>query len=65
MPTRVGQPRGITGLTDLVSGPEFSTVVGLAIGGTSLPVARKAPETNRNAPIRVMKKVGNWFSEHF
>ncbi len=33
LPVRVGVPSGVTGVTDLVAGPVYSTAVGLALYG--------------------------------
>lgn len=63
VPVRIGRPMGIAGLTDLVSGPEYATAVGLVLH------ASKAAQINRGLAAksgvgRVFKRVGNWFSEH-
>lgn len=64
VPVRVGRPMGFEGLTDLVKGPEYATAVGLAIhGARSQGQARLS--AGRSSLVRLARKVGNWFSEHF
>ena len=64
LPVRVGTPRGIGGLTDLVAGPEYGAAVGLVFQGASSQQSYK----NVAAPTpfsKAFKRVGSWFSEHF
>ena len=64
LPVRVGAPRGIAGLNDLVNMPEYSTAVGLVLyaAGNS---ERLRSVRGRFSIGRMFKNVGNWFSEHF
>ncbi len=64
LPVRVGTPRGLGGLTDLVNSPEYASAVGLVIQGASGQGQLKS--LNSGSPlVKAIKRVGNWFSEHF
>ena len=64
LPVRVGVPTGIGGLTDLVSHPEYATAVGLVLYGAKA-VSSGRTGSGSSALGRTLKRVGNWFSEHF
>lgn len=64
LPVRVGYPKGITGLNDLVSMPEYATVVGLILHAASNINRGRALRGNLSIG-KALRKVGNWFSEHF
>jgi cell division protein FtsA len=60
MPVRIGKPQGVTGLTDIVRNPIYSTAVGLLLYGAKHQGKGKAVPT----PSRVngiMARVKNWF----
>ncbi len=63
-PVRVGVPTEVAGLGELVNTPEFATCVGLVLHG-----AKAHPSTRnsqgRFAVTRLVRKVGNWFGDHF
>ncbi len=64
LPVRVGTPSGVGGLTDLVRGPQHATAVGLVLYGQS--VIGKARLSGQAGSVRtVLRRVGNWFGEHF
>ncbi len=63
-PARIGYPRGITGLTELVNQPMYATAVGLVLHGA------KAMEKKKKFRIRdtnifhiVMARMKKWFRE--
>ena len=64
LPVRVGFPRGLGGLTDLVGTPEYATAVGLVLHGASGQALSRAGSGNSSVK-RAFKRVGNWFQEHF
>jgi cell division protein FtsA len=64
VPVRIGMPKGVGGLTDLVSGPEYSTVVGLLIHGSKLGESVRWAEGGTKIGQHI-KKVANWISKHF
>ncbi len=64
LPVRVGSPIGISGVVDLVKGPEYATAVGLALQGAK-EGSLSALSGNRSWTGRVFQRVSNWFAEHF
>jgi cell division protein FtsA len=63
LPTRLGKPQNITGLTDVVNNPMYATGVGLVMYG-----ARKAPERkfrirDRNIFNSIIQRMKKWFKE--
>ncbi len=65
LPVRVGQPNGVGGLTDLIKLPEYSGGVGLTVYGANAGVSSKPATSRASSAIKLFKKVGNWFGEHF
>ncbi len=68
MPQSIGSSSnssgGLGGLTDLVQLPEYSTCVGLAMYGAEYG-SRLGFSSDQSTLRRAVKKVGNWFSDHF
>jgi cell division protein FtsA len=64
MPTKMGQPRGIEGLTDIISNPMHSTGVGLVLWGFKTP-DDKSRENEKGLVRRTIYKMKNWFGEYF
>lgn len=64
LPVRVGAPAGITGLSDLVSAPEYSTAVGLVLYGAHHVGAARSTG-GKSFVTRWARKVGNWIGEQF
>lgn len=72
VPVRVGKPRGVAGLGDLVSGPAYSAAVGLLLwgartGGSSLaaggsrPASMRRPGGGSGSPLQTAwARVGAW-----
>jgi cell division protein FtsA len=63
LPTRLGKPIGISGLTDVVNNPMYATGVGLVMYGV-----RKAPEKkfrirDRNIFNSIIQRMKKWFKE--
>jgi cell division protein FtsA len=63
LPTRLGKPQGISGLTDVVNNPMYATGVGLVMYG-----ARKAPEKkfrirDRNIFNSLVSRMKKWFKD--
>jgi cell division protein FtsA len=64
LPVRIGTPRGVTGLTDLVAGSEYGTAVGLVVHGAVSQATYRA--SGKGGPLsRGLRRVGSWFAEHF
>lgn len=64
LPVRVGHPRGLSGLSELVSTPEYATAAGLVLYGVAASKAGKG-HSSRGVFSKMMRKVGNWLGEHF
>lgn len=68
LPVRIASPVGVGGLTDLIKAPEYAAGVGLTIHG-----AAEASRMKFNSGLsvkavsahRLIKRVANWFGEHF
>jgi len=66
MPVRRGVPRGVGGLTDVISNPMFATGVGLGIYGAAHRTRRKFKQvTDRNIFDKVIARMKEWFGEIF
>ena len=63
LPTRLGKPRGISGLVDVVNNPMYATGVGLVIYGAKNQDAQKFRIRDSNIFNRVMNRMKNWFKE--
>jgi cell division protein FtsA len=71
LPVRLGQPGGISGLTDVVRSPKYSTGVGLVLYGAQRH-SRLAPQKtvaarNQNTGVirRVSSRIAAWFAQVF
>ncbi|WKZ56552.1 MAG: cell division protein FtsA [Bdellovibrionota bacterium] len=64
LPVRVGAPGGVGGVIDLVKGPEYATAVGLAIYG-SAGSSMHHRGASRSSVGSVLRRAGNWISQHF
>ncbi len=64
MPVRVGTPRGIKGLVELVNSPAYATAVGLCKYEASRPVYTYRPQGNSYIE-GLLQRIINWFKEVF
>ena len=64
LPVRIGVPTGVGGLTELVNSAEYATAVGLVLYGAKNMSAVRSVSA-RSAASRAVRRVANWFSEHF
>jgi len=62
LPVRVGTPRGISGLVDVVNNPMYATAVGLVIYGSKNQEIKKFRIRDTNIFNRIMKRMRGWFS---
>ncbi|MEA3222196.1 MAG: cell division protein FtsA [Thermodesulfobacteriota bacterium] len=60
MPVRVGLPRGVKGLVELVKDPAYATVVGLCLYG-----AGKSPYTHKSKGPSFFERILQWIKEAF
>lgn len=66
MPVRRGAPRGVGGLTDVISSPMYATGVGLGLYGAAHRDRRKFRKvTDRNIFDKVVARMKEWFGEIF
>jgi cell division protein FtsA len=63
LPTRLGKPRGIGGLVDVVNNPMYATGVGLVMYGARNQSANKFRIRDANIFNRVMNRMKRWFKE--
>lgn len=62
LPVRVGKPIGIGGLSDMVSGPDFATAVGLVLYGAEQYASGRVKSSGRSIFSTLKKKVNELFS---
>jgi cell division protein FtsA len=66
MPVRRGIPRGVGGLSDVISNPMYATGVGLCVYGAAHRTRRKFRKvTDRNIFDKVVARMKEWFGEIF
>jgi len=63
LPTRLGQPVGITGLVDVVNNPMYATGVGLVLYGAKNQSPKKFRIRDTNIFNRVMTRMKRWFKD--
>ena len=63
LPVRLGRPRGISGLIDVVNNPMYATGVGLLIYGAKNQNAKKFRIRDTNIFNRVMNRMKRWFRD--
>ena len=65
LPTRLGRPRGIGGLVDVVNNPMYATCVGLVVYGARNrnKAAKKFRIRDVNIFNRVMTRMKRWFKD--
>lgn len=63
VPTRLGTPRNITGLVDVVNNPMFATGVGLVLYGARNQASKKFRIRDKNIFNRVMSRMKRWFKD--
>ncbi|HID98210.1 MAG TPA: cell division protein FtsA [Thermodesulfobacteriaceae bacterium] len=61
LPTRIGHPRRISGLVDVVNGPMFATAVGLVLYGAEHQTRRTFSRTEGSIINRVTNCMKSWF----
>lgn len=63
LPVRIGTPRGISGLVDVVNNPMYATGVGLVLYGARNQDKKKFRIRDNNIFNRIMKRMRSWFRE--
>lgn len=63
LPTRLGKPRGISGLVDVVNNPMYATGVGLVLYGARNRTTKKFRIRDNNIFNRIMTRMKRWFKD--
>ena len=63
VPSRLGTPRGINGLIDVVNNPMYATGVGLVLYGARIQPEKKFRIRDTNIFNRVMIRMKTWFKD--
>lgn len=63
LPCRLGHPRNVRGLADIVQSPQFATGVGLMLYGLKYDGEKKFRIREDNIFARVRGRMGQWFGE--
>jgi cell division protein FtsA len=63
LPTRLGKPSGISGLTDVVNNPMYATGVGLVMYGARKAPVKKFRIRDRNIFNNIILRMKKWFKE--
>ncbi len=63
LPTRLGKPKGITGLVDVVNNPMYATGVGLVMYGAKSHTENKFRIRDNNIFNRLFSRMKKWFKD--
>jgi cell division protein FtsA len=63
LPTRLGRPRGISGLVDVVNNPMYATGVGLVVYGARNQADKKFRIRDANIFNRIVSRMKRWFKD--
>jgi cell division protein FtsA len=63
LPTRLGKPLGIGGLTDVVNNPMYATGVGLVLYGARNQTEKKFRIRDNNIFNRIVNQMKKWIKE--
>lgn len=65
LPIRLGMPKGIGGLTDVVKSPSYATAVGLVLYGAKQTTLGKVRSVQPGLYRRTTEKLSTWFENFF
>ncbi len=66
MPVRLGSPQGISGLTDVVKNPIYSTAVGLLLYGQRMEKEGGSPRAQAGGgQVDWLERFKSWFKGNF
>jgi len=63
VPSRLGTPRGINGLIDVVNNPMYATAVGLVLYGARIQPEKKFRIRDTNIFNRIITRMKTWFKD--
>jgi len=65
MPVRLGMPRYVGGLSEVVSNPRYATGVGLVLMGKQQLERHLSGQLESSSFSRIMDKMKSWFQGNF
>ena len=65
LPARIGYPRKVGGMTDMVKTPQFSTAIGLIFFGMKNESCHRLKETEGGMFTSLIKRMRDWFGNSF
>jgi cell division protein FtsA len=65
MPVRLGMPRYVGGLSEVVSNPRYATGVGLVLMGKQQVERHIQGQLESNSIGRVLERMKSWFQGNF
>ena len=65
MPVRLGMPRYVGGLSEVVSNPRYATGVGLILMGKQQLERQMSGQLETNPVGRIFEKMKSWFQGNF
>lgn len=65
MPVRLGMPRYVGGLSEVVSNPRYATGVGLLLIGKKQVEMHIQHNLGGNSFARILERMKNWFKGNF
>jgi cell division protein FtsA len=65
MPVRLGMPRYVGGLSEVVSNPRYATGVGLLLIGKKQVEQHIQQHLGANSLQRILERMKNWFKGNF
>ncbi len=65
LPARIGYPRKVGGMTDMVKTPQFSTAIGLVFFGMKNETSQRFKETEEGMISRLIERMRDWFGNSF
>jgi cell division protein FtsA len=63
LPARLGVPKGVGGLMDVVKSPSYATAVGLVLYGSKNGERKHFMNKSDNIYIKIRRKVSDWFND--
>jgi cell division protein FtsA len=65
LPARIGYPRKVGGMADMVKTPQFSTAIGLVFFGMKNENCHRFKETDEGMLSRLISRMRDWFGSSF
>ena len=65
MPVRLGMPRYIDGLSEVINNPRYATGVGLVLMGKQQVERELTGQMDSNSVVRILERMKEWFQGNF